>query len=320
MTGFDTITFLSDYGLEDEYVGVVKSVMRTICPSVTVIDLTHAIAPYDVRGGGLALARSVEYLVPGVVLAIVDPGVGTQRRGIAVEVGGGQSVLVGPDNGVLAPAVAMCGGATSVVELTNEKYRLESPGSTFDGRDIFGPAAAHLASGVPTTELGNTVDPASLFPGVMPLTRVEGDQMLAQVLRVDRFGNVQLNVDPDEIDSHGSHLTVRIGETTMTLRRVQAFADLTEGDVGVLIDSSGLVSFAMDRSSAALELGVVEGDAVSIAVPMGGSISGSRESSMGAGDEVSMSTTDAQAAKSSPVELRARSRDIDVASPGTKEA
>ncbi len=108
---YDTITFLSDYGLADEFVGVVKSVIRSIAPDVTVIDLTHDIDPHDVRGGGLALARSAQYLVPGVVLAVVDPGVGTPRRAIAIEVGEGQSVLVGPDNGLLAPAVAMVGGA-----------------------------------------------------------------------------------------------------------------------------------------------------------------------------------------------------------------
>ena len=116
---FDTITFLSDYGTGDEFVGVVKSVIRQIAPHVTVVDLTHEVPAYDVRAGSLTLSRSAQYLCPGVVLAVVDPGVGTERRAIAVEVGGGQSYLVGPDNGLLAGAVAMCGGATAAVELTN---------------------------------------------------------------------------------------------------------------------------------------------------------------------------------------------------------
>ena len=116
---FDTITFLSDYGAGDEFVGVVKSVIRQIAPHVTVVDLTHEVPPYDVRAGSLTLSRSAQYLCPGVVLAVVDPGVGTERRAIAVEVGGGQSYLVGPDNGLLAGAVAMCGGATAAVELSN---------------------------------------------------------------------------------------------------------------------------------------------------------------------------------------------------------
>src|SRR3954451_13929619 len=125
---YDTITFLSDYGMADEFVGVVKSVIRSIAPEVAVIDLTHEIDPQDVRGAGLTLARSAQYLVPGVVLAVVDPGVATPRRAIAVEVGGGQSVLVGPDNGLLAPAVAMVGGADRAVELSNEDFHLPAPG------------------------------------------------------------------------------------------------------------------------------------------------------------------------------------------------
>jgi S-adenosylmethionine hydrolase len=116
---YDTITFLSDYGLVDEFVGVVKSVIRSIAPDAVVIDLTHEIEPHDVRGGGLTLARSAQYLAPGVVLAVVDPGVGSDRRAVAIEVGDGQSVLLGPDNGLLASAVAMVGGADRAVALTN---------------------------------------------------------------------------------------------------------------------------------------------------------------------------------------------------------
>ena len=154
---YETITFLSDYGLADEFVGVVKSVVRSIAPDVTVIDLTHDVEPHDVRGGGLTLARSAQYLVPGVVLAVVDPGVGTPRRGIAIEVGDGQSILVGPDNGLLAPAVAMVGGADRAVALDNPEYQLPAPGPTFAGRDVFAPAAAHLCNGVDREEDGGIV-------------------------------------------------------------------------------------------------------------------------------------------------------------------
>src|SRR5688500_18743593 len=189
---FDTITFLSDYGTGDEFVGVVHSVIRSIAPHVTVIDLTHEIPPYDIRAGSLTLGRAAQYLCPGVVLAVVDPGVGTLRRGVAVEVGGGQSYLVGPDNGLLASAVAMCGGATAAVELANPEYHLEAPGATFAGRDIFAPAAAHLCLGVPLEELGPPVDPLSLLPGLLPLTRDEDGALVAEVLWVDRFGNSQL--------------------------------------------------------------------------------------------------------------------------------
>ncbi|MDQ1565199.1 MAG: hypothetical protein QOF96_79, partial [Actinomycetota bacterium] len=151
------VSFLSDYGLTDEFVGVCKAVVLRAAPTAQIIDVTHNIPPFDVRAGALALARAVQYLPPGVVLAVVDPGVGTDRRAVAVEVEAG--FLVGPDNGLLAPAVAMLGGAMRVVALTNPEYQLEAPGATFAGRDIFAPAAGYLAAGTPVERLGELVDP-----------------------------------------------------------------------------------------------------------------------------------------------------------------
>jgi S-adenosylmethionine hydrolase len=278
---YDTITFLSDYGHADEFVGVCHSVIRAITPGVAVIDLTHEIPPYDVRAGALALARSVHYLCPGVVMAVVDPGVGTDRRAIAVEVGGGQSVLVGPDNGLLAPAVALCEGADRVVELTSPDHRLASPGHTFDGRDIFAPAAAHLCAGVDLAELGPPVDPATLRPGILPVTREEDEGLVSEVLWVDRFGNAQLNVDPDEIDGWGDRIALHFGGTTRTAAVVDSYASLVTGQLGVVVDSSGLLSVAFDRASASDLLG------------------------LGAGDEVIVGRLDGDgAAPSIPVELR----------------
>ena len=199
MRSYPTISFLSDYGTVDEFVGVVHSVIRQISPSTGVVDVTHEIPAHDVRAGGLALARAAQYLAPGVVLAVVDPGVGTARRAIAVEVGDGAAVFVGPDNGLLAPAVAMVGGATRAVELTNEAYQLGAPGPTFAGRDVFAPAAAHLCAGVPIDELGDEVDTNGLMPAMVPITRIEDDALVAEVLWTDRYGNLQLNVDPDEV-------------------------------------------------------------------------------------------------------------------------
>ena len=169
MTRPPTISFLSDYGTADEFVGVVKSVIRQLAPDAVVIDVTHDVPRFDVRAGGLTLARAAQYLAPGVVLAVVDPGVGTDRRRIAIEVGDGESVLVGPDNGLLAPAVAMVGGATRAFELTSTEHRLEAPGPTFDGRDVFAPAAAHLSTGVPLEALGPEIDPITLLPGILPV-------------------------------------------------------------------------------------------------------------------------------------------------------
>jgi S-adenosyl-L-methionine hydrolase (adenosine-forming) len=260
---FDTISFLTDYGTSDEFVGVVKSVIRQIAPHAAVIDITHDIRPYDVKAASLTLARSVQYLCPGVVLAIVDPGVGTDRRAVAIEVGDGQSYLVGPDNGMLAPAVGMVGGATAAVELNNPEYQLAAPGPTFAGRDVFAPAAAHLCAGVPLAELGDPVDVNALLPGVIPLPREEGPALIGEVLWVDRFGNCQLNIDPDEVADWGDRIQVkwvRPTEGTRTATRVRTYDDLGPGQVGLVVDSYGLLSIAVHRGSAAADLGLAQGD------------------------------------------------------------
>src|SRR5690242_20647147 len=161
------VSFLSDYGRTDEFVGVCHAVMLDIEPELRIVDVTHDIPAFDVRAGALALVRAVQYLPEGVVLAIVDPGVGTERRCVAVQVDG--AVMIGPDNGLLAPAVAMVGGAQRVVALATVEYQLPAPGPTFAGRDVMAPAAAHLAAGLDLAKLGPEVDPASLAPGLVPL-------------------------------------------------------------------------------------------------------------------------------------------------------
>ena len=263
--GYDTISFLSDYGHNDEFVGVVHSVIASIAPHVRVVDVTHGIAPCDVRAGGLALARAAQYLLPGVVLAVVDPGVGTDRRPVAVEVGDGASVLVGPDNGLLAPAVALVGGASRAVELANPDCRLDAQaqvGRTFDGRDVFAPAAAHLCCGVPLSALGPAIDPATLTPGMLPVSHRDGDDLVAEVLWIDRFGNCQLNLEPadlEELAPSGAPLQIAAGDDLRTAERVGAYAEVSPGRVGLITDSSGLVSLALPRRSAADDLGLHEG-------------------------------------------------------------
>ena len=263
----DTITFLSDYGTGDEFVGVVKSVIRQIAPHVTVVDLTHEVPAYDVRAGGLTLSRAAQYLCPGVVLAVVDPGVGTERRAIAVEVGGGQSYLVGPDNGLLAGAVAMCGGATAAVELTNPQYQLAAPGPTFAGRDVFAPAAAHLCAGVPLADLGRPIDPLSLLPGLLPLTREEDGALLAEVLWVDRYGNCQLNVDPDEVADLGPRVQLRWGDDVRTAERAPTYEGIAPGQVGLVVDSYGMLSICLGKRSASAELRLGAGTEVALSAP-----------------------------------------------------
>ncbi|MFM8238544.1 MAG: S-adenosyl-l-methionine hydroxide adenosyltransferase family protein [Actinomycetota bacterium] len=261
------VSFLSDYGHGDEFVGVCHAVMVDLVPDLTGIDITHEIPPFDVRAGALALVRAVQYLPDGVVLAVVDPGVGTDRRCIAVEVDGG--FLVGPDNGVLAPAVAMLGGARRVVALTSEQHRLPAPGPTFAGRDIMAPAAAHLAAGGALGDLGPEVDPASLTPALVPLAGDEADgQLTGEVLWVDRYGNCQLNIGPEQLASAGGApgeaVVVSIGDDSRRARWVRTYADARPGELVVVVDSYGMCALALDRRSAATELRIAVGRSVTL--------------------------------------------------------
>ena len=262
---YETISFLSDYGHVDEFVGVVHSVVRGIAPHARVIDIGHEVAPHDVRAGALTLVRAVQYLAPGIVMAVVDPGVGTDRRAIAVSVGDDdEAVFLGPDNGLLAPAVAMVGGPFRVVELTAPAFHLEAPGPSFAGRDIFAPVAAHLCNGVDLDDLGPPVDPDSLVPGLVPLARQEGEGLEAEVLWVDRFGNVQLNVGPDDVGGFGDRVAVRWAGEVRTAVRAETYDDVGAGELGLMVDSYGLMALTLNRSSAADELGLHAGDAVAL--------------------------------------------------------
>jgi S-adenosylmethionine hydrolase len=265
---FHFVSFLSDYGRTDEFVGVCHAVMLDVAPHLGIVDITHDVAAFDIRAGGLALVRAVQYLPEGVVLAVVDPGVGTDRRCIAVEVEHG--CFVGPDNGLLAPAVAVLGGPARVVALTNREYQLASPGPTFAGRDVMAPAAAHLANGVDLLALGDEVDPVSLAPGIIPLPEVEDATIRGEVLWVDRFGNCQLNVDPELLlaagAAPGDNLEVRFGDTGRRARWVHTFADAKASELVLIVDSYGTCALAYDRRSAAAELKLRAGSAVSLVV------------------------------------------------------
>ncbi|CAB4596560.1 MAG: hypothetical protein F2583_01990 [Actinobacteria bacterium] len=274
---YSTISFLSDYGTRDEFVGVVKSVIYEIAPSCRVVDLTHEIEPFDIRAGSLSLARCVSYVASGVVLAVVDPGVGSSRRAIAVEVANGEGVFVGPDNGLLAMAIALAGGAGRAVCLTNTDYHLDAPGETFAGRDIFGPVAAHLCNGIDLSELGELIDPALLLPGVVPLPREENGSLHGEVTWVDRFGNCQLNVGPDEVTNFGEVVRVEIGSllsgasasrepVVRALKIVQSYDQIGSG-LGLVVDSYGMLSLCVDRGSAANELQIGQGDLIVLSAP-----------------------------------------------------
>ena len=266
------VSFLSDYGHVDEFAGVCKAVMLGLAPELTIVDVSHDIPAHDVKAGALTLVRAVQYLPDGIVLAVVDPGVGTERRAIAVETESGY--FLGPDNGLLAPAVAMIGGAGRAVSLTNEEYHLASPGPTFAGRDILAPAAGYLARGVPLDELGEAIDPIGMVPGLVSLPNEEDGTIVGEVWWVDHFGNCQLNIDPAELQRLGADvggsLELRFGGQARMARWVGTYADAKPSELVLLVDSYGLVSVALDRRSAAAELGLHGGSGITVVPPPGG--------------------------------------------------
>ena len=262
------ISFISDFGLDDEFVGVVHGVIARIAPELGVIDVTHKVPRGNVRAGSLALLRAIQYLPNGVVLAVVDPGVGTSRRAIAAETEWGH--FVGPDNGLLAPAVAMVGGAQRFVSLESEEFRLPRDGVTFDGRDVFAPAAAVLASGEASLlDLGPEIAPEAVTPLLLPLVDHDGQAVSGEVFWVDTFGNAQTNVTPDDLRlaglEPGSQVAVRIGATEHEMVWVTAYGDAH--DPVVHIDSYGLIAIAVPGARADSVLNLSEGMSVGFRSP-----------------------------------------------------
>jgi hypothetical protein len=300
------VSLLSDYGLADGFVGALHSVLRSSLPGVPIVDLTHDITPRDVRAGSLALQRAAPYLAPGVVLAVVDPGVGTRRRNLAVEAGGADIVLVGPDNGLLLPAVDTLGGAGRAVELQDRGYWLPSKGPTFAGRDVLAPAAARLAAGADLSALGDELDPGCLVRLPELHQRCSGGTLEAEVTWVDRFGNVQLAATADDLaavlasSGVGSPALARDGTPTARsqlvvvsigaggtaapepfaagtskarlARVVRTYADLAEGELGVLVDSHGRLALSLNGASAARSLSTCERDYISLSVHLPSSL------------------------------------------------
>ena len=261
------VALLTDYGLNDEFVGVLKSVITDMAPHVRITDITHGVPPFDVRWGSLALARAIQYVPAGIIVAVVDPGVGSSRKAVAIEVAGGNGVLIGPDNGLLSSAASMAGGAERAFLLTNTELHLEAPGTTFAGRDVFAPVAAFLCNGGALEEVGEEVDIATLMPGLVPLPSKEthpshGEGLRCEVTWVDHYGNCQMNVGPEDIAHFGPVMRVVVGDDVRSARVESHFAAIAEGAIGAVIDSYGMVALAVDRGSAAQALRLQAGDAV----------------------------------------------------------
>lgn len=268
------VSFLSDFGHADEFVGVVHGVIARIAPDVRVIDVGHDFPPGDIRTGALALLRAIQYLPPGVALAVVDPGVGTERRAIAARTEWG--FFVGPDNGLLAPAVAMVGGADLIVSLEDPRFHLPAEGATFHARDMFGPAAAVLAAGEASIEdLGPVVEPVSVTPLLLPLVEADGRGGLrGEVLWVDHFGNAQTNIAPADLDGlglgPGEDVSVQIGGGEYVLSWVDAYGDVEPGEALLHIDSYGQMALAVHGGRADDSFPVGPGTQVALRRPGGG--------------------------------------------------
>ena len=261
------ITLLTDYGPGTEHVGALHAVLAARCPGADRIDLAHDIPAGDIRFGAVVLARLVPLAPPGVHLAVVDPGVGTTRRAIAVSMPDG-GFVVGPDNGLLGP-VCRAVAAQQAVALTSPEHRGEPVAPTFHGRDVFAPAAAHLASGGRLTDLGPTVPTGSVVQPDLPAPRVNRGAVEALVLGVDRFGNLQLLASSPDLAAAGldadEALTVGAGGAAVSARLGRVYADVPRREMLVHLDSNGHVAVAVHGASAAQRLAVGPGDWISIA-------------------------------------------------------
>ncbi|HEY7603375.1 MAG TPA: SAM-dependent chlorinase/fluorinase [Gaiellaceae bacterium] len=263
------ITFLTDFGLRDDFVGTCHGVIARIAPDVKVIDITHGIEPQAVLQGALVLANTIRYMPEGVHLAVVDPGVGSDRRGLALRDEAGR-LYVGPDNGLLVPAAERQGGVAAAWQLTNTAFMLDAVSRTFHGRDVFSPVAAHLAVGIDPAELGPAVEPGSLVRLELPEPEVGGSRIGATVLYVDRYGNVQLNLSRSDMERAaivpGRRVELDLGVDRYYATAARAFADARPGDIILYEDSYENIAVAITGGNAAEMFGLRPGRRLTIHV------------------------------------------------------
>lgn len=261
------VTFLSDYGLGDDFVGICHGVIATICPQARIIDLTHGVRRHDVRQGAIILAQALEYLPVGVHLAVVDPGVGSDRRAVAIEVGEGRR-LVGPDNGLLSPACERAGGVVEAVDISRSPFCLQPVSATFHGRDIFAPVAAALAAGEPLNAAGALLDPATLVTLELPRPRRDNGRLIAHVRYIDGYGNVSLDAGHDDLAAVGLaadqavQLELPAGRHRVVYGRT--FADVGDGELLLYEDAERLLAVAVSHGNAAAQLGLAVDDELTI--------------------------------------------------------
>lgn len=255
------ITFLSDYGLADDFVGICHGVIASLCPQARVIDITHGVGRHDVRAGALILRSSLQFMPVGVHLAVVDPDVGASRRAVALRLADDR-LLVGPDNGLLSLAAAGAGGVVDAVDIAHSRFRLEPVSATFHGRDIFAPVAARLAAGAPLAQAGDPCDPAELVALELPAAEFRDGVARMRAIYIDRFGNVQLNVGHDQLAGSelklGRPLELQCGadDQVHRARFVRTFADVGSGELLLYEDASRMLALAVSHGSAAERLGL----------------------------------------------------------------
>jgi S-adenosylmethionine hydrolase len=260
------ITFLTDFGLKDDFVGTCHGVMKRIAPEAQIIDITHGIPPQAVLQGALVLASTIGYMPVGVHLAVVDPGVGGPRRSLALK-DSEERMYVGPDNGLLLPAASRA-GIVAAFELANPEYALATISRTFHARDLFAPAAAHLARGVPLEELGPPLDPDGLVSLDLPRPDLADGTALATVLYIDSFGNIALNLTREDVERieivSGTRVELEHAGERYYAVTARTFADARPGDVVLYEDSYGNMSVAISRGSAARMLHASPGQRIRI--------------------------------------------------------
>lgn len=291
---YDWVSFTSDYGRVDGFVAACTGIIVRMAPHVRMIDVTHDVPPGDIRRGAAVLAQTAGYLPSAVHLAVVDPGVGTERRGLVLETRRG--IMVGPDNGVLLPAAEALGGILAAYELTERAFWAYQPSPTFHGRDVFAPVVAHLATGAEPSKVGRELPVFDLVRLPEPLVRVRQGELTAEVLTIDRFGNVQLAAKAVDLESAAlrppQHVTVTIVPTISaagaepalndgadpgavnygvepdagggTLRGIvgRTFADVASGELVLFVDSARHAALAVNGGSAADILRVTQGQLV----------------------------------------------------------
>ena len=246
------VTFLSDFGLQDDFVGTCHGVIKRIAPETEIIDITHGIPRLQILQGALVLANTVPYMPVGVHLAVVDPGVGSQRRALVLRDEEGR-LYVGPDNGLLVPAAERAGIAAAH-ELANPAYALDSISRTFHGRDLFAPAAAHLSRGVALEELGPPLSPDALVRLDLPEPEIGQSRIAACVLYVDSFGNIALNVTREHATGAGivpgTQVELEVAGERVYAVTARTFADARPGDLILYEDSYRNMSVAISGGNA----------------------------------------------------------------------